>query len=67
MMEAHKHSNLGKPVKVLYKGKWRKIYWEPCILVDGKVLDLQELLKTNLLKCDNQEMKGGRNETKRWI
>jgi hypothetical protein len=34
---------LGRPVKVFYKGKWRKIYWNPCVLINGRVIDLADL------------------------
>ena len=64
-MGLFKHSGLeldffkpvGRPIRVLYKGKWRKIIWEPSIIVNGKVLEL-----TNLIfpKRIIKSMKGGR-------
>lgn len=32
--------NLGRPIKMYYKGKWYKIQWEPCIIVKGKIINI---------------------------
>lgn len=34
---------LGRPTKVFYKGKWKIIYWEPCIIVNGKAIPFDKL------------------------
>jgi len=54
-IEVDYSAGLGEPVKVLYKGAWRKIIWEPSIIVNGKVIKLEEIF------LPIKKMKGGRN------
>ncbi|MFH1276238.1 MAG: hypothetical protein ABIH82_03930 [Candidatus Woesearchaeota archaeon] len=36
---------IGRPTKVKYKGVWRKIYWKPLVIINGKPLLLEDMFQ----------------------
>ena len=44
MKDKYGFEPVGRPIKVKYKGIWRKIYWEPLVIIKGKALLLEDML-----------------------